>query len=110
MSPRNWRMRIEDITESLDLIFEYTSDLDSQTWKSDRKTIDAVVRNLEIIGEAASHVPDDIQEQFNDIPWSQMKGIRNVLIHEYFGVDTDVLWKTIIEDLPTLREKIEKLL
>ncbi len=72
MSPRNWRMRIEDITESIDLIFEYTSGLDSQTWKSDRKTIDAVVRNLEIIGEAASHVPEDIQEQFNDIPWNQM--------------------------------------
>ncbi|MCP3930340.1 MAG: DUF86 domain-containing protein [Bacteroidetes bacterium] len=103
-------MRIEDIAESIDLIFEYTSDFDFHTWKSDRKTIDAVVRNLEIIGEAASHVPDDIQERFIDIPWNQMKGIRNVLIHEYFGVDTDVLWKTIKEDLPSLREKIEKLL
>jgi uncharacterized protein with HEPN domain len=60
----------------------------------DQKTIDAVVRNLEIIGEAAANAPDNIQEQFSDVPWFKMKGMCNILIHEYFGLDNEVLWKT----------------
>jgi uncharacterized protein with HEPN domain len=109
VSPRKWEFRIEDIIESLDLISEYVSGLDYGTWKKDRKTIDAVIRNIEIIGEAASHVPANIQEKYSDIPWYEMKGMRNILIHEYFGVDTDVLWRTIQEDLPSLKMKIHKL-
>ncbi len=85
MSPRNWKFRIEDILESLDLISDYTRNIDYKTWKRDRKTIDAVIRNLEIIGEAATHIPEDIQDQYPDVPWYNMKGMRNVLIHEYFG-------------------------
>jgi len=69
-----------------------------------------VIRNLEIIGEAATNIPEDIQEQHPDIPWYQMKGMRNVLIHEYFGVDKDVLWQTLQKDLPSLKEKITKML
>jgi uncharacterized protein with HEPN domain len=76
----------------------------------DQKTIDAVVRNLEIIGEAAANTPDNIQEQFSDVPWYKMKGMRNILIHEYFGLDNEVLWKTVQEDLPLLKRKIQKLI
>ena len=110
MSPRNWKFRLEDILESLDLISEYTEGLDYNSWANDRKTIDAVIRNIEIIGEAATHIPEDVQEKYNDIPWYQMKGMRNILIHEYFGVDEDVLWKTIKEDLPVLKTKIHKMI
>jgi len=109
VSPRNWKFRIEDILESLELISEYTRSMNYKNWKKDRKTIDAVIRNLEVIGEAATHIPDDIQDQYPDVPWYQMKGMRNLLIHEYFGVDLDVLWRTIQDDLPALKEKLLKL-
>ncbi len=74
MSPKNWKFRLEDIRDALDKILEYVADLDQDSWLADSKTIDAVVRNLEIIGEAATNVPENIQEQFPDIPWYQMKG------------------------------------
>jgi len=110
VSHRNWLFRLEDISDSLDLIRGYTQDLNFESWAQDRKTIDAVIRNLEIIGEAANHIPDSIQLQYQEIPWPQMKGIRNVLIHEYFGVDVEVLWKTVHEDLPRLKTQIQAVL
>ncbi len=110
MSPRNWRYRLEDISDALDMISQYVHGLDYDGWKEDRKTVDAVIRNLEIIGEAASHVSEEIQQQYDDIPWTQMKAMRNILIHEYFGVDIDVLWQTVQEDLPSLKAKFQKVL
>ena len=110
MSHRAWKFRLEDIVEALDRIFEYTLNLDYDHWLKDQKTIDAVVRNIEIRGEAAANTPDNIKEQFPDIPWYQMKGMRNILIHEYFGLDNEVLWKTVQEDLPSLKQKIQKLI
>lgn len=92
------------------MIAEYVKGVEYDSWKKDRKTIDAVIRNIEIIGEAATKVPENIQEQYAEIPWYQMKGMWNILIHEYFGVDDDVLWKTTQEDLPYLKIKIKKLL
>jgi len=106
VSSRNWTMRIDDIHESLDKISRYVKDLEYETWKNDEKTFDAVVRNLEIIGEAAQQIPQHIQEKYPDIPWLQMKGMRNILIHEYFGVDADILWQTICEDLPGLKNTL----
>ena len=110
MSLRSWKIRLEDIRDSLDLIAVYVQGLDYEAWKKDQKTIDAVIRNMEIIGEAASHVPENIQERYSDVPWHQMKGMRNILAHEYFGVDLDVLWRTVQEDLPSLKIKIQKVL
>ena len=110
MSPRDWQFRFEDIFEALERITEYVDGLDIDTWLEDRKTIDAVVRNFEIIGEAAANVPENIQEQFPEVPWYQMKAMRNVLIHEYFGVDNEVIWRTIQDDLPPLLKKVEKIL
>ncbi|MDX9964057.1 DUF86 domain-containing protein [Desulfobacter postgatei] len=107
MSSRSWKFRIEDIIEALDRIFHYVKDLNYDGWMKDQKTIDAVIRNLEIIGEAAANVPREIQDLYVDIPWYQMKGMRNILIHEYFGVDNDVLWNTIQKDLPVLKEKLQ---
>jgi uncharacterized protein with HEPN domain len=78
MSHRAWKFRLEDIAEALDRIFEYTLGLDYDHWLQDQKTIDAVVRNLEIIGEAAANTPVNIQEQFPDVPWYKMKGMRDL--------------------------------
>ena len=110
MSHRNWRFRLDDITEALDRIFKYVQNKDYASWIEDQKTIDAVVRNLEIIGEAAANVPSEIQDRFTDIPWYQIKGMRNILIHEYFGTDNDVLWRTIQDDLPQLKVKLKKIM
>jgi uncharacterized protein with HEPN domain len=80
-----------------------------EQWVIDAKTIDAVIRNLEIIGEAATHMPADIISMYPEIPWRKMKTMRNVLIHEYFGVDVEVIWKTVSDDLPGLNSKLEEI-
>lgn len=106
MSPRDFAFRVEDILTSIKLIQEYTKDLNYKSWKNDQKTVDAVIRNFEIIGEASSHLPKSIQAQYTEIPWAQLRGMRNLLAHEYFGVDLAILWKTIREDLPTLQQQM----
>jgi len=106
VSPRDWKFRLEDMVESIDLIEEYVKNMDRNSWSQDRKTIDAVIRNLEVIGEAAKHLPAELQERYPDIPWFHIQGMRNLLIHEYFGVDTDILWQTIEKDLPSLKSRI----
>ncbi len=109
MSTRDWTFRIEDILEAIGRIEEYTSDLDFDGWQKDQKTIDAVIRNFEIIGEAAGCIPEDVRARYREIPWAKMKGIRNILIHEYFGVDIDVVWQTIQSDLPILKSALNKI-
>jgi uncharacterized protein with HEPN domain len=106
MSPRDWDLRIDDIIDALQVIASYVDGITYDQWTNDRKTIDAVLRKIEIIGEAAIHIPEDIQSRYPDIPWAQMRGIMNLLIHEYFGVDTDIIWQTITDDLPDLLKKI----
>jgi uncharacterized protein with HEPN domain len=109
VSPRSWKFRIDDINDALNKIFQYVQGLDYADWLKDQKTIDAVIRNLEIIGEAAAKVPQEIQDKYSDIPWYQMKGMRNILIHEYFGVDNEMLWNTIQDDLPKLKKNIQNI-
>ncbi|MDP2209658.1 MAG: DUF86 domain-containing protein [Bacteroidota bacterium] len=76
----------------------------------DDKTIDAVIRNFEIIGEAANQVPESIQEKYPEIEWYKIIGLRNRIIHEYFGVDTEILWKIIEKDLEKLKQDINNIL
>ena len=108
MPYRSWKFRIDDILEAIDKIERYTRGIDFDGLLQDEKTVDAVIRNIEVIGEAASHLPIEIQEQYKDVPWSMMKGIRNVLAHEYFGIDLKIVWKTVKEDLPVLRKLLQK--
>jgi len=100
--PRDWRIRVEDIVEAASAIAGYIQGLTYEEFAEDRKTVDAVVRNLEVIGEAARHVPEDVRARFPELPWSDMADTRNVLIHEYFGVDLTILWKTASTDLPAI--------
>ena len=72
--------------------------------------IDAVVRNIEIIGEASTRVPDNVQNKFSAIPWKQLKGIRNRIIHEYFGVDINIIWHIVKNDIPPLKKQINQAL
>lgn len=110
MPPRSWRVRIEDILESLDNIESYVAGLDFDGFHADRKTVDAVERNLEIIGEATANLPNEILDRWPEVPWHYMRGLRNLLIHEYFGIDVGILWQTIREDLPPLEPLLRKVL
>jgi len=84
--------------------------MNCEQFKADTKTVDAVVRNIEIIGEAASHVPEKITTDNPDIPWQDMRDMRNVLAHEYFGVNEKIIWNTVQEDLPPLVQQLKNLL
>jgi uncharacterized protein with HEPN domain len=98
--PRDWRLRLEDIVDAAGSIEDYVRDMTFETFRADQRTVDAVVRNLEVIGEAARHVAEEVRRRFPDVAWAEMSDMRNVLIHEYFGVDLPILWKTIRSDLP----------
>jgi uncharacterized protein with HEPN domain len=104
---RDWRFRIDDILEAIEKIERYTKGMDFDSWQNDEKTVDAVIRNIEVIGEASSHLPDEVLKQYDDIPWSLMKGIRTILSHEYFGVDLEIIWKTVTEDLSVLKKRLK---
>ncbi|MFO8111796.1 MAG: DUF86 domain-containing protein [Desulfosalsimonadaceae bacterium] len=110
MPPRKWDLRIKDILVSIDRVSEYTKGMDFEQFKADTKTVDPVVRNIEIIGEAASHVPEKITADNPDIPWQDMRDMRNVLAHEYFGVNEKIIWNTIQEDLLPLVQQLTNLL
>lgn len=106
MPSRSWQFRIDDIIEAINKIERYIHGIDFAAWQHDEKTVDAVIRNLEVIGEASSYLPTEVQEQYEDVPWGMMKGIRNILAHEYFGVDLEIVWKTVKEDLPILKKRL----
>ena len=110
MSPRDWRMRVQDILESVRKIQEYTKGASLESLQGDWKTVDAVIRNLTIIGEAARHVPAEIQERYPAVPRDDMRDMRNVVVHEYFRVSYPILWRTIQSNLPPLVEQLTRIL
>ncbi len=110
MPRRNWLDRISDILDAAQRIREYTDGFDLDAFTRDRKTVDAVVRNLEIVGEASARVPDDVQARYGQVPWREMRAMRNLLSHAYFDVDVGVVWKTAREDLPVVINALERIL
>jgi len=94
---------VKDISDSIKDAEEFVKDYTFEDFKNDKKTIYAVIRAIEVIGEAAKKIPGSIRSKYPDIPWKDMAGMRDKLIHEYFGVDVEVLWKTVQQDLPTLK-------
>lgn len=110
MSKREWKLFIEDILESIEKIEEYIRNTEFDDFKKDNRTIDAVVRNLEIIGEAAKNIPEDVRVKYQNVNWRGMAGLRNRIIHKYFGVDLKIIWLIIKEELPRLKAQIEQIL
>ena len=109
MHESGFTLYIEDILMAINHVYEYTHGYSFDDFSKDHKTIYAVVRNFEIIGEAANKIPKEFTVLNPEIPWEKMIGMRNKMIHEYTGVDASILWQTIQEDLPDLKEKIEAL-
>jgi uncharacterized protein with HEPN domain len=98
---------IEDIIEAVEKVERYTDGMDYETFREDELTVDAVLRNFEVIGEAAKSVPEDIREEHEDVPWSEMAGMRDKLIHGYGTIDLRIVWTTIEEDISTLADRLE---
>ncbi len=109
MSDKKWQFRITHILDAVGRIRQYTDGLSREEFSADQKTIDAVTRNFEIIGEAARNVPVEVQRLHPDIPWSLMIGMRNLLAHDYEIVDADTLWQTIQDDLPAIIPPLQRL-
>ena len=110
MPPRNWKMRIGDILECIHRIQRHTQGMGFGEFEDDEKTIDSVLRNLEIIGEASRHVPREIKNRYADLPWMEMYTMRNIVIHEYHGVNLSIIWQTVTEDLPAIIPQLEEIL
>lgn len=110
MPHREWRFRIQDILGAIRAIRKYTQAMEFKTFVEDRRTVDAVVRNLIIIGEAAVQVPEDICLKHPEVPWYEMRGMRNFVVHEYFRASDVVIWDTVQVDLPPLPAMLKKIL
>ena len=110
MPRKKWKFRLRNIIEAIERIEEYTQGMSYDDFRSDQKTIDAVVRNFMIIGEASRLVTEHVEDAYPDVPWLVMSDMRNVLVHEYDRVEIEVIWDTIRTDLPTVVGPLNKIL
>lgn len=108
MNPRDCTDYVQDIIAAIDDVVDFTLGLSFDRFEDDRKTVNAVIRSIEIIGEAAKHVSQEVRAQFPKVPWKRMAGMRDKVSHEYFGVDLEIVWQTVTQDLPALRPLMEE--
>ncbi|MBL7891056.1 MAG: DUF86 domain-containing protein [Bacteroidia bacterium] len=109
MSKRDPNLLISDILESVGKIKKYTSGLSFESFLEDSKTLDAVIRNFEIIGEAANRLPEDFKEKHSSINWHRIVGFRNRIVHDYMGVDYKIVWTIVQKDLDKLMADLQKI-
>ena len=107
---REYILYLEDMLTSIDRILDYVKDYDYSRFLADQKTIDAVTRNFEIIGEAANSVSKEIKGDYPEVPWQAMYGLRNYASHEYFGLDLSTSWEIAKNNLPENKKQIEKII
>jgi len=107
---KNYKVYLQDIKQAIAKIEKYTKNLTFTQFKNNELVIDGVVRNLEIIGEAAKKLPDNVKEKTPDVEWKKIAGLRDILIHEYFGVDLEIIWDIIKNKLPQLKQRINQTL
>ncbi len=110
MSDRTYKDYVLDILNSIEEIEEFIRGMDFEDFVNDRKTINAVLRSLEVMGEAAKKIPEEVKKNHSSIPWKQMAGMRDKLIHEYHGVDLEIVWEVIDKEIPALKPEFEKIL
>jgi len=106
MPTREWNLRILDILECIGKIRRYTKGMSKADLAGDAKTFDAVARNFQIIGEAANHVPKRICEKYPAIRWADIRGMRNIIVHVYFGIDMEAVWRAVTQELDELEKRL----
>lgn len=109
MSEREWRFYVDDMVSFVEKVIAYTEGLDQSEFVKSGQKYDASLRNLELIGEAATHIPETIRHSNQEIPWRQLIATRNCLIHGYLGIDNDTLWSIIKDDIPILLPALQNL-
>ncbi|MBF0320508.1 MAG: DUF86 domain-containing protein [Nitrospirae bacterium] len=110
MKKREYRDYLDDIAESIDDAISFIEGMVFEEFIMDKKTINAVVRSIEIIGAASGHIPKSIRDKAPDMPWAEMKGMRNRIAYEYFGVDNKIVWNTVKHNLPKLKQQVVNLI
>lgn len=110
MSSREVTFRILDILYAIEKIQRFSKGMTLTQFKKNELAIDAIVRNFEVIGEASKSIPKIVKRSYPDVPWEQMNGMRNILIHEYFGVDVKIVWNTAKKSLPQLEKQLKQIL
>lgn len=110
MPHRQWQFRVGDISAAIASIQGYVSGMSYDDFIADRKTVDAVIRNFIVIGEAAGHIPNEICQTHPELPWQDMRAMRNFVVHEYFGISDKILWDTIHLDLCPLQPLLAAML
>ena len=108
--PRDFKVYLEDILEATRKITAYTGSLSKSAFLEDEKTIDAVVRNLEVIGEAVKKLPENLRAQHSAVEWKKIAGLRDILIHEYFGLDAEIVWDIVQNKVPALNREVRTML
>lgn len=106
---REWRFYLDDMISFAEKVIVYTEGLDQESFVASGLNYDATLRNLELIGEAATNIPDEVRRSNPQIPWRMVVATRNKLIHGYLGIDNDTLWSIVISDVPALLAKLHKL-
>ncbi len=106
----NWEVRIRHIIEAIEKTQAYVSGISEAEFYEDERTMQAVERNFEIIGEATKYIPNDVKDKYVIIPWRKMSAMRNFIIHQYNDIEEHVLWNTVQKDLPPLLVQLKKLL
>lgn len=107
---RDWKLFLQDMKRSCDRILNYVEGMDRIGFFNDQKTVDAVLRNLEIIGEASKKIALAIQLEWPEIPWRRIGGMRNWLAHAYFGIEEDFVWNVVEDHIPGLKQSLVKIL
>lgn len=106
---REWRFYLDDMLGFAEKVMIYTEGMDQERFVASGLNYDATLRNLELIGEAATNIPDEIRQNYSQIPWRMVVATRNKLIHGYLGIDNDTLWSIIQDDVPVLLNELQKL-
>jgi uncharacterized protein with HEPN domain len=107
---RNIQIYLYDILESAELIESYTALISESEFYNLPEKQDAILHRLQIIGEAAKHIPDSYREKWNQVLWKDIAGMRDIIVHEYFGITLNMIWKTSVEDIPALKQQIQAIL